>query len=64
MTVMLKGGCLRGAAVGTVRGWQTLELSKMCNKPNLDIEISTAKRSIWISVSQRRLSILPVISEW
>lgn len=33
------------------------------NKPNLDIDISSAKLSIWTSVAQSRPSILPVISE-
>lgn len=33
------------------------------NKPDLDIDISSAKLSIWTSVSQSRPSILPVISE-
>ena len=33
------------------------------NKPNLDIDISSAKLNIWTSVSQSRASTLPVISE-
>lgn len=61
---MLKG-CLRRAAVEAVRMADSGALQHVfrLNKPNLDIEISSAKLSICSSVSQRRPSILPVISE-